>query len=175
MSVTISVTAETAIGAREELARLLYNCSTAQFNQPATAPVPLEDQEVGNCTNTTPTRAAEIAPAETNVTPIKRTRKPAARSEERVPEGVMSPDAPANKYEPGITKEAFVDKLKDLRAKFGEAVIPELRKILSEYKTADGEEVVRGSDVQISDMPAVAAKFAALEAKRDAAKAADVI
>lgn len=167
MSINITINAETALEAREQMFALVYGVQANQVAEPQTTGcavggvIPIDEPKTDT-------------PAESNVTPIKRIRKLAAKAEDRAPEGVMSPDPLANKHEPGMTKEKFVDTLKELRAKFGEAIIPEIRQILSKHKTADGDEVVRGSDVQVSDMPAVAEKFAALEAKWDAAKA-DVI
>src|SRR5665213_1591248 len=165
MTITISITADDATSAREELAKLLYNCTVAQLNQPVSIPVSStafkerEDE-----------KPVDSAPAET--APVKRTRVTKVKVETPVADvkidaEAVAPAVTSTTEYPAATKEDFLTKLNGLRATFGEGIIPELRKILSEYKTATGETVVQSSQVQAQDFPAIMADFARLEAKKD--------
>lgn len=101
------------------------------------------------------------------VKPEPKKRASRAKAEDRVPEGVMSPDPIVAATPAGRTTEAFVDCLKAMRAKYGEAIIPKIRIILGKYKTAKDEECLKGSDIQLKDVEAAIADLEKLAETED--------
>lgn len=151
--ITITITGATGAQTRELMADLLGNTVVTQAK-----PKLAETGDEGNCTNTTPTRAAEMAPA-------KRTRSAKPKPETTSPSAPQVEEA-EKPVEEAVSKEDFLAKLNGLRATYGDGIIPDLRKILAEYKTETGETVVQSSQVQLQDFPKIMKDFAALEAKK---------
>ncbi len=150
--ITITITGATGVQARELMAELLGIAAVAQPEQKADAP------EAGNEGTAVPvTRTAEAAP-------VKRNRAAKPKPEAVVAE--KTEEVPAAEEESAVTKEDFLAKLNGLRATWGDGIIPDLRKILADYKTDTGEVVVQSSQVQTQDFPKIMQAFAALEEKK---------
>lgn len=166
--ITITITGATGAQIRELMAELLGIAAVAQFKQEADAPEASDESGVywpDYCPNTTPTRAAEIAP-------VKRTRATKLKAEAPVAAIVpdtaaVASDVPDTAKLPAATKEDFLAKLNGLRATFGEGIIPELRVILGKYTTEAGGPVTQSSQLQAQDFPAIMADFAKLESKHN--------